>query len=369
MTDLPQTMAAYVLHQHGGMEALQFHTDWPVPQPGPDDVLIKVGACGCNNTDINTRTGWYSKSVTTATDGAAAQTAADQDDPAWGGSPIQFPRIQGADAVGTVVAVGANAPADLLGKRVMQDCWLRDWSDPLNRDKTGYFGSERDGGFAQYTTADHRNTHVVNSTLTDAELATFSCSYSTAEGMLSRAGAGQGDQVLITGASGGVGSALVQLAKRRGAHVIALASPAKHDALRALGADVTLDRAPPDLAAALKAATGRATVDVVCDVVGGRDWPQIIDVMARGARFACSGAIAGPMVELDLRTLYLRDLTFHGSTVVPPHIFTDLLGYIEREEIRPLVAGTYPLSDLPAAQTAFMEKAYIGNIVVLPEAG
>ncbi|WP_370402178.1 alcohol dehydrogenase family protein [Sulfitobacter sp. JB4-11] len=368
MTDLPRTMSAYVLHQHGGMEAQQFHTDWPVPQPGPDDVLIKVGACGCNNTDINTRTGWYSKSVTGATKGDAAQTAEGQDDPAWGGSPIQFPRIQGADAVGIVVATGPNAPSELIGKRVMLDCWQRDWSDPLNRDKTGYFGSERDGGFAQYTTADYRNTHAVDSTMTDAELATFSCSYSTAEGMLSRALVGQGEHVLITGASGGVGSALVQLAKRRGAVVIALSSPGKHAALSALGADITLERSPPDLPDALRQATGRATVDVVCDVVGGDDWPQIIDVMARGGRYACSGAIAGPMVELDLRTLYLRDLTFHGSTVVPRHIFTDLLGYIERAEIKPLVAATYPLAELPAAQTAFMDKAHIGNIVVLPAA-
>lgn len=369
MSNLPTTMSAYVLHQHGGMDAQQFHTDWPVPQPGPDDVLIKVGACGCNNTDINTRTGWYSKSVTTATDGGSVQTAQGEDDPAWGGSPIQFPRIQGADVVGVVVALGANAPPALMGKRVMQDCWQRDWSDPLNRDKTGYFGSERDGGFAQYTTSDYRNTHVVNSTMTDAELATFSCSYSTAEGMLSRAQVGQGDHVLITGASGGVGSALVQLAKRRGALVVALSSPAKHAALKDLGADVTLDRAPPDLAATLAATTGRATVDVVCDVVGGDDWPRMIDVMARGARYACSGAIAGPMVNLDLRTLYLRDLTFHGSTVIPPHIFTDLLEYIEREEIKPLVAATFPLAELPAAQAAFMAKTHIGNFVMLPDAG
>jgi NADPH:quinone reductase-like Zn-dependent oxidoreductase len=88
--------------------------------------------------------------------------------------------------------------------------------------------------------------------LSDAELATFSCSYTTAEGMLSRANVGAEDTVLVTGASGGVGSALVQLAKRRGATVIALASPAKHPEVKALGADHVLDRAPADLKAALK---------------------------------------------------------------------------------------------------------------------
>lgn len=367
MTRLPKTMNAFVLHKHGGLEALRFHTDWPVPQVGPDDVLIRVGACGLNNTDVNTRTGWYSKTVTGATDGAAAQ-GSDDNDPAWGGSPVSFPRIQGADAVGLVVAVGAHADAGLIGKRVMTDNWLRDWDDPLNKDKTGYYGSERDGGFAQYTTADHRNVGVIDSRLSDAELATFSCSYTTAEGMLERAGVSKGDRVLITGASGGVGSALIQLAKRRGAMVIALASAAKHDLIRALGADAVLARAPEDLPAALKAATGHANVTVVCDVVGGDTWPHLIDIMERGGRYACSGAIAGPMVSLDLRTLYLRDLTFHGSTVLPPKIFTNLVGYIERGEVKPLLAKCYPLSELHAAQTAFIEKAHVGNIVVTPDA-
>ena len=367
MTQLPKTMQAFVLHEHGGLDALRHHLDWPMPQVGPTDVLIRVGACGLNNTDVNTRTGWYSKTVTGATDGGGAQ-ASDDADPTWGGAPIGFPRIQGADVVGHVVAVGAQADVSLIGKRVLTDNWLRDWDDPLNKDKTGYYGSERDGGFAQYATTHFRNVGVIDSPLSDAELATFSCSYTTAEGMLERTQVGADDRVLITGASGGVGSALIQLAKRRGATVIALASAPKHDLIRDLGADVVLDRAPDDLANALDAATGHTDVTVVCDVVGGDSWPTLIDAMARGGRYACSGAIAGPMVNLDLRTLYLRDLTFHGSTVLAPAIFTNLIGYIERGEIKPLLAKTYPLADLHAAQTAFIEKAHVGNIVVIPDA-
>ncbi len=367
MTPLRKTMNAFVLHEHGGFDALRYHHDWPMPNVGADDVLIRVGACGLNNTDVNTRTGWYSKTVTGATDGSGAQ-GSDDADPTWGGAPIDLPRVQGADVVGYVVAVGENADASLIGKRVMTDGWLRDWDDPLNKDKTGYYGSERDGGFAQYATTDFRNVGVINSTLSDAELATFSCSYTTAEGMLARTNVGPDDRVLITGASGGVGSALVQLAKRRGAMIVALASSAKHDLIRDLGADAILDRAPDDLAAALQTVTGHADVTVICDVVGGDNWPDLIDVMARGGRYACSGAIAGPMVQLDLRTLYLRDLTFHGSTVLPPHIFSDLVSYIEKGEIKPLLAKTYPLADLHAAQTAFIEKAHVGNIVVIPNA-
>lgn len=366
MSDLPEKMAAFVLHEHGDMDALQYHTDWPRPDPGPDEVLIRVGACGLNNTDVNTRTGWYSKTVTEATDGGSAQTE-DDSDPSWGGAPISFPRIQGADAVGDVVAVGDGADTSLVGKRVMVDCWLRDWDAPMDRDRTGYFGSERDGGFAQYTTTHFRNVAVIESDLSDAELATFSCSYTTAEGMLWRAGVGEGDRVLITGASGGVGSALVQLAKRRGAYVIALSSPTKHETLRALGADEVLDRSPDDLSEALKAATGQETVSVVCDIVGGPYWPKLLDVLQRGGRYACSGAIAGPIVDLDLRTLYLKDLTLHGSTVIPPHIFPDLVGYIERGEVKPLLAARYPLAQLKDAQRAFMDKSHVGNIVVIPE--
>ncbi|WP_299624184.1 zinc-binding dehydrogenase [uncultured Tateyamaria sp.] len=362
---LPDKMNAYVLHRHGDMDAMSFHTDWPVPAVGADDVLIRVGACGLNNTDVNTRSGWYSKAVTDATSGDGYETV-DAEDPSWGGAPLAFPRIQGADAVGTVVAVGANGDSALHGKRVILDCWQRDWDDPMNRDKTGYFGSERDGGFAEYTTADRRNVAVIESDLRDAELATFSCSYSTAEGMLSRAAVTAEDVVLVTGASGGVGSALIQLAKRRGATVVGLASEAKHAAMVELGADALLPRAPDDLRGALRAAIGRDSVTVVADIVGGPAFPATIDVLARGGRYTCSGAIAGPMVQLDLRTLYLRDLTFTGSTVVAPHIFTDLVGYIERGEVRPLLAATYKLADLAVAQQAFIDKAHVGNIVVTP---
>ncbi len=362
---IPETMNAMVLTAHGDMDVLQWKTDWPVPQVGPTDVLIRVGACGLNNTDVNTRTGWYSKAVKEATSGGAYD-GLDDADPSWGGAPIGFPRIQGADTVGIVVATGAGADPALMGKRVMVDCWLRDWNDPLDKTKTGYFGSERDGGFAQYACVDYRNAAPINSPLSDAELATFPCSYSTAEGMLNRAGVGDGDSVLVTGASGGVGSALIQLAKRRGARVVALASEHKHSALAPFGADALLPRNPENLRAALGAALGQDSVSVVADIVGGAYFPTLIDVLERGGRYTCSGAIAGPMVELDLRTLYLRDLTFTGSTVLPPHVFRDLVGYIEAGEIRPVLGATYPLHDLHAAQQAFIDKAHVGNIVVTP---
>jgi NADPH:quinone reductase-like Zn-dependent oxidoreductase len=354
------TMKAMVLTGHGGFDKYVWHEDWPLPEPGPMEVLIRVGACGLNNTDVNTRTGWYSKSVSGATSGEAATGASD--DPSWGGSAIRFPRIQGADAVGEVVAVGDGADPGLIGKRVMVDGWQRDWSDPDRKEKAGYFGSECDGGFAEYTKCDSRSLAVVDSPLSDAELATFACSYTTAEGMLTRAGVGAGDTVLVPGASGGVGGALVQLAKRRGARVIAMASEAKHAEVAALGPDRLLPRAPDDLLAALSG----ESVTVVADVVGGPQWPNLIDILERGGRYTCSGAIAGPIVPLDLRVLYLHDLTFTGSTVVPQGTLQAVVGYIERGEIRPVLAATYPREALIAAQQAFIDKKHTGNIVVVP---
>lgn len=365
MTDIPETMQAVVLMRHGGLDALEVHDDWPVPVPSGQEVLIKVGACGLNNTDVNTRSGWYSKAVRDATTGDAYESV-DDADPTWGGSSISLPRIQGADAIGEVVACGADADHALIGKRVMVEGWQRDWSDPMNLNKAGYFGSEIDGGFAQYTKTDQRNVAAVDSDLSNAELATFSCSYTTAEGMLTRANVGPDDVVLATGASGGVGSAIIQLAKRRGATVVGLASASKHEMLAPLGADALLDRAPKDLSAALEAAIGRPDVTVVADIVGGDYFPTLIEAIARGGHYTCSGAIAGPIVELDLRTFYLNDLTFHGSTITPSQVFRNMVSYVEKGEIRPLLANTYKLADFHAAQTEFIEKNHVGNIVVVP---
>ena len=359
--DLPTTMRAMVTMGHGGLEQMVFHPEWPRPEPAAGEVLIKVGACGLNNTDVNTRSGWYSKAVSEATTGDAFDTV-NTDDPTWGGNPIVFPRIQGADVCGEIVAVGEDVDAVRIGERVITDNWLRDPEDPLNRDKTGYFGSECHGGYAEYTVIPAANALAVTSDYSDAELATFSCSYSTAEGMVCRAAITASDTVLITGASGGVGGALIQLAKLRGARVIALASTEKHAAVSALGADRVLPRSPENLEAELAG----ERVTVVADVVGGPDWHSVIDVLERGGRYVSSGAIAGPIVELDLRTFYLRDLTLLGSTVIPPEVTENLIRYIESQAIKPVLAATYPLEQLRDAQAAFVAKTHTGNIVVAP---
>lgn len=361
LENIPAVMRAFVLTGHGGFDKLEYHEHWPTPTPGHGEVLVKVHACGLNNTDINTRIGWYSKSASEQKSGAES---GNENDAAWGGEPMAFPRIQGADVVGTVVANGPQSDHSLLGKRVLINTWFRDWDDPLNPEKCSYLGSECDGGYAEFTKADQRNIHPINSELGDAELATFATAYHTAENMLNRASVGESDIVLIPGASGGVGSALIQLANRRGATTIGMCSESKHNEVKAIGADAVLGRLPDNLRGEIRALIGRDTVTVVADVVGGPLWPEFIDVLARRGRYTCAGAIAGPIVELDLRTFYLNDLTFTGATTCPPGIFNNLIGYIEKGEIKPLLAKSYPLQQLIEAQKLFLAKQHVGNIVV-----
>jgi NADPH:quinone reductase-like Zn-dependent oxidoreductase len=348
-------MKAFVLTGHGDINKLVYHSDWPTPKISDTEVLIRVHACGLNNTDVNTRTAWYSKGVTANTTGEALESA-DDNDAGWGGSSIQFPRIQGADVVGTVVGLGNLADKNLMGKRVMIDTWLRDWGTPHKKEGVGYFGSECDGGFAEYTKVDYRNVHAVRSGLSSAELATFATAWMTAEGMLNRANVGPEDTVLITGASGGVGSALVALAKLRRAKTIAVTSSAKKEAVQALNPSQILVRDQDRL--------DDIKVDVVADVVAGNIFPDLINALHRGGRYVTSGAIAGPLTTLDIRTLYLKDLTLFGSTVVPPGTFDSLIGYINRGEVSPLLAASFPLKDLRAAQEAFIAKKHVGNIVI-----
>ena len=356
-------MAAVLLTGHGGLEKLEYRTDVPIPRPAADEVLIQVGAAGVNNTDINTRIGWYSKGVTaeTGAGGAAGFESVDAADAAWSGTALRFPRIQGADVCGRIVDVGEGVPRARIGERVLVRTMLR--APVEDRPfECWTFGSECDGGFAQFTVAPARDTYAVRSDRSDVELAALPCSYSTAENMLRRAFVGA-ERVLVTGASGGVGLAAVQLAKRRGATVVAVCSAAKAAEVRAQGADRAVGRGA-DLVGAL----GASSVDVVIDLVGGSQCPELLGLLRPGGRYAIAGAIAGPIAEIDLRTLYLKDLSVFGCTCQGDEVFENLIGYIEREEIRPVVSRTYPLREIAQAQRDFLAKKYPGKLVLVPPA-
>ena len=359
--NIPEKMTAVWLTGHGGLDKLELRDDVPTPIVGPDEVLIKVAAAGINNTDINTRIAWYSKAVTgdTNSGGESGFAEAQDDDGSWSGEKLHFPRIQGADCCGYIVATGDNVDDSKIGERVLVRNMLRTYVnyEPF---KCWTFGSECDGAFAQYAKAPAEETHKVDCNWSDIELASIPCAYSTAEGMLHRANVGA-ERVLITGASGGVGSAAVQLAKRRGAHIIAVSSIDKQEDVLKLGADQVVDR-NADLIAEL----GNESIDVVVDLVVGPSWPSFLDILVRGGRYVTAGAIAGPIVEFDVRTLYLKDLSLFGSTFQDDIVFENLISYIERDEIKPVVAKSYPLAQIHQAQEDFLSKKHVGKLVLVP---
>ncbi|NNE21268.1 MAG: zinc-binding dehydrogenase, partial [Rhizobiales bacterium] len=145
------------------------------------------------------------------------------------------------------------------------------------------------------------------------------------------------------------------------ATVVAMCSAWKAPEVKAIGADETVDR-NADLVKEL----GEASMDAVVDLVAGEQWPSFLDVLRRGGKYVTAGAIAGPIAQIDVRTLYLKDLTLYGCTFQDDGVFENLVSYIEAGEVRPVIARTYPLSDIARAQEDFLSKGHTGKLVLIP---
>ena len=365
---VPDTMMAVVTTGNGGYDKLVYkEVATPVPEAG--EVLLQVLAAGVNNTEINTRLGWYSKTVTDATNAQAVTEEADpthKEDGGWN-EKTPFPFIQGTDCCGRVVAHGDNVDPSLVGKRVLVRACMRG-EQGFDSMENIWMASDFDGAFAQFVKVPASEVFPVECEWSDVELGSIPCAYGTAESMVHRAGVKAGDHVVVPGASGGVGSAVVQLSKRRGAKVTAICGASKADQLRALGADEVFTGRHGDAQWSEMMETLKDSADVVIDNVGGTGFPDMVDALKRGGRYATSGAISGPIVNLDMRTMYLRDLTLIGCTAWDEPVFPNLVGYIERGEIKPLIAQTFKLQDIVDAQKAFLEKTHVGKFVLVPDA-
>lgn len=337
-------MTAAVTVRHGGPEATEIRDDWPRPTAGPGEVLVRVTAAALNNTDLWSRAGAYGRG----------------DDPdavaGWKGVPLDFPLIQGIDIAGVVAEVGDGVPSELVRRRVIVDPIVTyDGDFPVD-----IAGSETDGGFAQYHACVVERVHdVAASPLTDAQLACLPTAYGTALGMINRAGVVSGERVLVTGASGGVGGAAIELLLDRGCEVVARTSQAAAERVAAMGVhEVSVrDRDAPSTV---------ARVDAVVDVVGGDEFGALVDRLRDGGRLVTAGAIAGPIVTLDLRRLYLGQRRLIGSTMHTPADFAELARVARDGGVAPLVAATFPLTELHEAQERFRRSDFVGKLVVEP---
>lgn len=343
-------MRAVRITGHGGPEVLEL-TEVAVPAPQAGEVLVRVSAVALNNTDLWTREGAY---------GRPGDPGAHS---GWRG-PIDFPRIQGADVAGRVVAVGAGVEEGLIGRRVVVDPAIYDAEGP-DANPVGLMGSERDGGYAEYVTASAERVHdVTASPLTDEQLATLPTAYGTALGMIERGRLREGETALVSGASGGVGLALVQIARARGARVLAVTSGPKVGAVREAGAHEVVDRAG-DVAEQIRAAAPEG-VDVALDVVAGELLSEGLPLLREGGRWVVAGALGGYEVAFDVRRLYLHNAQVIGSAMHTPTHFGLLMDLARRAAVEPVIAAAFPLDQAARAQEALSRRGHVGKIVMRP---
>lgn len=366
---IPDTMAAMLLTGHGGINKLDYRQDITTPKPAAGEVLVKVTATAKNNTDRKAREGLYpteeSGDVTSFQIGGSAT--------------LTFPRIQGADVVGRVVAVGGGVSDERIGQRGLLDFNLYPDSRRDINLAPDYYGHGADGGYAEYIAVPADQFHTVdNPGLADAELASMGmCSYQTALHMLNAAAVKAGERILVTGASGGVGTALIQLCRIMGAIPYALSSRDKTEMLLELGAEAVLDRADMrGFTDKVRALTHEQPIDAVMDLVGGEMTDRFIDTMifdmprrTSYPRLSIAGASGGNVSEIMWTRIYLYQVQIFGVSHGTREEAEQLVEWIRGGQLKPVLHAAFRLSDLHQAERYFVSRGsnYLGKIVIVPD--
>lgn len=325
-------MKAAVIEKQGGIENIVYR-DFPDPVVGADDVLIRVKACGLNYFDIFVRRGMP-------------------------GLPVPMPWISGADVAGVVAGVGANVKRFKVGDRVM--------IDPLTNE--GMMGEEVQGGLAELCRVPQEYVIPLDPRLTFEQAATIPANYGTTYRMLFTNGDMQkGDLVLILGASGGVGTACVQVAKAHGCKVIACAGTDEKCArLKELGADETINYSTADFSREAWRLSGKKGVDICVNFTGGDTWQPSIRTLKQHGKLLTCGATAGYDAKTDIRFVWQREVKLIGSN---GYTIADVTrGMVDMAEGRIKVPEyrTYPLSKLGEAEAAMESRDFFGKIVLIP---
>jgi NADPH:quinone reductase-like Zn-dependent oxidoreductase len=348
------------LHGHGGTDQLRLE-EVPPPRAGEQDVLVRVHFCGLNHSDLNLRRGTFY-----GLEAAAGQVG-------WRQTPMQFPLIPGSDIAGVVVAAGAEASGPCVGAPVVLYPYVACGECPacLRGDDhlcptVEYLGSERDGGYAEFIAVPARIAHRIPDGVSFEQAAALPVNFLTAWHMLVTRGRLQpGEAVMITGASGGVGSACVQITKLMGARAIALVG-SRDKAARVLesGADAAAVVGQDDLTAAVQRFAGDDGVDMAVEVVGAATWASSLRALRPGGRLVVCGAVSGAIVETDLKRIYLRHLSVIGSTMGSPAEFKHVLGLLAAGAIHPVIDRIYPLAEAREAQRRLETRGQFGKILL-----
>jgi len=341
-------MRAMAFAQPGGVEVLQL-MDLPVPEPDDDEVQVQVKACALNHLDVWVRQGLPTK--------------------------IPMPHIGGCETAGIVAKLGKRVQGFTVGQRVLispgQSCGHCDWCDQTLDsccDQYHIQGYQTQGGFAEFATARACDLLPISEAWSFAEWAAVPLTFVTAWNMLHhKAGIKANDEVVVFGASSGVGVAAIQIARQAGAHVFAVAgSEEKLRKAEELGANVLLNYQSQDIAKEVKKHTGGRGADIVFEHVGSAVWQQAMRCLGRNGRLVTCGATTGPKVEIDLRYFFTQQHAILGAYMGSRHELLQCLRLVERRVFRPVVDSVFPLEKLREAQERMEKREMFGKIVVTP---
>lgn len=340
-------MKAVTFYTPGGPDVLRYE-DIPDPAPGPGQALVRVKACALNHLDL----------IVIGRGPAAG---------------LPWPHITGADASGLVAALGPGVTGVEVGAAVVLNPALSCGSCRYCRageqslcQSFGILGRDARGALAEYVVVPAGNLYPVPSGLSAVEAAAAPLVFMTAWRMLvTQAALRPGERVLVVGAGGGVATAAIQIAKLLGATVYATTSgPAKMQRALALGADVALNYHTKDVVTALTGLTGGEGVDVVVDSVGAATWTSSLQCLGKAGRLVTCGATAGPLAETDLRILWRKQISLHGSTMANDREFRAVMGLLAAGKLRPVVDRIFPLSEAQAATAYLAAAGQFGKVVL-----
>lgn len=353
-------MQAVRLHGHGGTDILRLE-DVPLPCAGEQDVLVRVCFCGLNHSDLNLRRGTY------------YGLGADERQVGWRQTPMRFPLIPGSDVAGVVAQAGPSVTGLREGDPVVLYPYVscgrcahcRRGQDHLCAD-VEYLGSERDGGYAEFIAVPARVAYRVPAGVALEKAAALPVNYLTAwHMMVTRGGLQRGESVMVTGASGGVGTACVQIARLLGARPLAVVG-SREKALRVLesGAAAAVVLGQDDLPGVVRHLTGGDGVDMVVELIGAATWKSSLQALRPEGRVVVCGAVSGATVETDLKRIYLHHLSVIGSTMGSPAEFTHVLGLLGAGAIHPVIDRIYPLAEAAEAQQRMERRQQYGKVLL-----
>ncbi len=326
-------MRVVAVKAHGGLDQLE-HQTWPDPVAGPGEAVVAVKAVGLNYLDVFVRRGMP-------------------------GLPVHMPRIPGGDIAGVVRSVGPGVDGSWIDRRVLVDPELKGG---------GVLGEHANGGFCEQIAVEAGKLIPLSDAVSFDQAAALPIAYGTAyRMMITRGQVGKGDLVLILGASGGVGTGCVQIAKRLGAEVIACASSAaKLRKLAELGADHLIDYTNEDFSRRAWEISGKRGVDVVVNYTGGDTWVPSLRALGRHGKLLTCGATAGFDPKTDIRYIWRREVNILGSNGWTRSDLTALLADVEAKRIVPIVERTYPLSEAVEAMRVLEDREVFGKVIVHP---